>query len=207
MARAKNQAKRRRDLISAAQRAIATRGLGALRLKDVADEAGVTGPAVSYYYPDLDELLVDVYERHIESYIAKAPEVVVGLESPWAQIEAAVAQDLPEGPNDVDAIIMYQFSGEPRFNRTYRSMSAALRKCQTGIYRSIIEIGVGLGVFSPELDSTLLASTLVALADSYGLQVVVGEPGMTRERAHREICQVAAGLLGIEWPDGVVDNL
>lgn len=201
VARPRNQAKRRRDIISAAQRAIATRGLGALRLKDVAEEAGVTGPAVSYYYPDLDELLVDVYERQIESYISRAPSVVVGLTHPWDQLEAAMAQDLPEGPNHVDAIIMYQFSGEPRFSRTYRTMSSALHSCQMGIYRSIIDSGITRGVFSPTLSPESLAGVVIALADAYGLQVVVAEPNMTKRTAHHEMCKVVADLLRFSIDD------
>lgn len=184
--------------MSAAQRAIATRGLGALRLKDVADEAGVTGPAVSYYYPDLDELLVDVYERHIDAYIAKAPQVLESEGTPWQRILAAIDQDLPTGPDDIDSIIMYQFSGEPRFNRTYRRLSSSLRTCQTDIYASLIESGIESGDFEPRLDTGILAEAIVALADAYGLQVVIGEPGMTRDVARTTIGTVTAELLGYD---------
>lgn len=198
MARPKNQKKRRQDLMAAAQRAIATRGLGALRLKDVAEEAGVTGPAVSYYYPDLDELLVDVYRRQIQESIERGPAAISGLDDPWDQMVAALHVDFPEGPDDVDAIITYQFSGEPRFAKTYGGMSAALHASQIGLYRSIVDTGIALGVFSPDLDSQKVARGIVALGDAYGLQVVVDEPGMDRETALREILEIVASLLQVE---------
>ncbi|HLT96107.1 MAG TPA: TetR/AcrR family transcriptional regulator [Acidimicrobiia bacterium] len=200
MARPKKQEKRRRELMEAAQRAIATRGLGALRLKDVAEEAGMTGPAVSYYYPDLKELLVDVYERQAQLYLTEAPRVLEGSRDPWTRLTDAVLQDLPTGPDDVDSIIMYQFAGEPSFIETYRELSSTLHERQVEIYSSIIEAGMDAGVFSPALPVDLVARTIIALADAYGLQVVVGEPGMTRQLALHEILAAAGDLLRTDRP-------
>lgn len=184
-------------MMDAAQRAIATRGLGALRLRDIADEAGVTGPAVSYYYPNIDDLLVDVYNRAIQRAIERGPEAISDLEDPWDQLVTLLGEELASGPDDVDSIIMYQFSGEPRFSRTYGAMSAALHSSQIGLYRSVIDSGVTQGRFAPDLDSVVAARAIIALADAYGLQVVVGEPGVTRESAVAEITEIARSLLRV----------
>lgn len=200
IARPKNQTKRREELIDAAQRAIATRGLGALRLRDIADEAGVTGPAVSYYYPDLDDLLVDVYQREMELLIKRGPEAIAGLVDPWEQLVVAVHQALPTGPDDVDAIITYLFSGEPKFARTYNTMSAALHTSQESFFRSILDAGITTGAFTPSLDSATIARAIIALSDSYGLQVVFEERGMSRDMAADETLRIAAALLGVHEP-------
>lgn len=201
MARPKNQAKRRRELVAAAQRAIASRGLGALRIKDVAEEAGVTGPAVSYYYHDLDDLLVDVYRRLIHEQSVKGPAAIAGLQDPWEQLIALLDVDLPSGPDDVDAVLTYQFAGEPRFARTYGAMSSALRATQVGLYRSVIDTGVTTDRFRPRLESQAVARAVVALADSYGLQVVADEPGVTRASALAEVVDAAAVLVGLDSCD------
>lgn len=198
IARPKNQTKRREELIAAAQRAIATRGLGALRLRDIADEAGVSGPAVSYYYPDLDELLVDVYQRQIEIVTERRPAAIAGLDDPWGQLVATVHQDLPTGPDDVDAVITYLFAGEPRFNRTYGAMSSELHEREISFFCSILEAGIASGRFAPKLETATIANAIVALSDSYGLQVILEERGMSREDAAAETLRVAAVLLGIE---------
>lgn len=195
MARPKNQADKRRELMDAAQRAIATRGLGALRLRDVADEAGLTGPAVSYYYPNIDDLLVDVYSRAIQGAIARGPDAIAAVSDPWEQLRALMAEDLATGPDDVDSIIMYQFAGEPRFSRTYGAMSAALHSSQQALYRSVIDHGVREGRFGSDLDPAVSARALIALGDAYGLQVVIGEPGVTKASALAELCAIAASLL------------
>lgn len=198
IARPKNQTKRREELIAAAQRAIATRGLGALRLRDVADEAGVSGPAVSYYYPDLDELIVDVYKRQVEIVAERGPSAISGLDDPWDQLVAAVYNDLPTGPDDVDAVITYLFAGEPRFNRTYSKMSSALHESQIRFFGSILDAGIAGGRFTPNLETATIANAIVALSDSYGLQVILEERGMSRSVAAEETLRVAASLLGIE---------
>lgn len=198
MARPKNQKQRRRDLIAAAQRAIATRGLGALRLKDVAEEAGVTGPAVSYYYPDLDDLLVDVYRRMLELSIEEGPSVIAGVVDPWEQMVALIDADFPDGPDDIDAIITYQFSGEPRFSKTYAAMSSALHAAQVGRYRPTVDAGITQGTFRPDIDPAAAVRAIIALGDAYGLQVVVGEPGASREEAVTEVIEIAASLLRAE---------
>lgn len=198
IARPKNQTKRREELIAAAQRAIATRGLGALRLRDVADEAGVSGPAVSYYYPDLDELIVDVYKRQIDIVAERGPIAISGLVDPWDQLVAAVSNDLPSGPDDVDAVITYLFAGEPRFNRTYSKMSSALHESQISFFGSILDAGIASGRFRPKLETATIANAIVALSDSYGLQVILEERGMSRSAAAEETLRVAASLLDIE---------
>ncbi len=198
IARPKNQTKRREELVAAAQRAIATRGLGALRLRDIADEAGVSGPAVSYYYPDLDDLIVDVYKRQTDIVAERGPVAIAGLVDPWDQLVAAVYNDLPTGPDDVDAVITYLFAGEPRFNRTYSKMSSALHEHQISFFSSILDAGIASGRFAPSLETATIANTIVALSDSYGLQVILEERGMSREAAAEETLRVAAAILGIE---------
>lgn len=197
MARPKNQADKRRELMDAAQRAIATRGLGALRLRDVADEAGITGPAVSYYYPDIDDLLVDVYNRAIHHAIERGPDAIADISDPWEQIQALMAGDMATGPDDVDSSVMYQYAGEPRFSRTYGAMSAALHSSQQGLYRSVIDRGLCLGRFESDLDAAVAARAIIALCDAYGLQVVVAEPGVTQASALAELSMIAASILRV----------
>ncbi len=181
--------------MGAVGRVIATRGLSALRRKDVAEEAGVTAPMVSYYFPDLDELLIDVYKRQIDDYMQKSSEAIAGKESSWERLIAAVEFALPKGPHDIDSLIMYQFSGEPRFAQTYSKMSAKLHAHETSLYKSILDTGIADGLFKPDLDSTTISRTLVALNDAYGLQVVLNEPGMGFQSARDEILKVSASLL------------
>ncbi len=153
---------------------------------------------MSYYYPDLDDLLVDVYRRLIQLSIERGSMAVTGRDDPWSQLVAALHADLPSGPDDVDAVITYQFSGEPRFNRIYSSMSAALHLSQMSYFRSVIETGIAVGRFTTSLEPAVIARALIALADSYGLHVILEESGIDRQKAADEIVSVAASLLNVQ---------
>ncbi|HEY2687264.1 MAG TPA: TetR family transcriptional regulator, partial [Streptosporangiaceae bacterium] len=69
MARPSQQTARRLSLLAAAQRAVAQKGVTKLRLKDVADAAGVTPASVLYYYGEgIEALLVALYRQSIARY-------------------------------------------------------------------------------------------------------------------------------------------
>ena len=57
-----------RSFVEAAGRAVVRRGVRGLRVKDVAAEAGISAGLVSYYFPDLDDLLVDLHEHSVDRF-------------------------------------------------------------------------------------------------------------------------------------------
>src|SRR4051794_41802018 len=66
--RRKNQAERRQQLARAAREVLLERGAVGIRVKDVADRAGLAPSSVLYYYPSLDELLIEVSRGAIERF-------------------------------------------------------------------------------------------------------------------------------------------
>jgi AcrR family transcriptional regulator len=100
MARTKNQNVRRRQLTEAAGRAIIARGAAAVRLKDIAEEAGVTPGAVLYYYPDVDQLLVEVHRTAGERFCDGRMAALDQIADPRQRMLAAISSGLPTGPHD-----------------------------------------------------------------------------------------------------------
>lgn len=70
MARPRNQAERRRQLVQAATDAILQQGASNARLSDIAQEASLTPASVLYYYPDIKELFIAAFERSYQTYCA-----------------------------------------------------------------------------------------------------------------------------------------
>ena len=68
MARPKRQEARRDELVAAAQRAIVKNGPDGARLNRVAAEAGMTAGAVLYYYPDVEELILEANRVGMERF-------------------------------------------------------------------------------------------------------------------------------------------
>ena len=76
MARTKNQGKRRAQVVEAAQRAIVKRGIGSVRLHDVATEAGLTSGAALYYYDEISSLFSEVHQQAIERFCVAREDAV-----------------------------------------------------------------------------------------------------------------------------------
>src|SRR3954452_10379001 len=76
MARKKDQAARREQLIQATLDTIAERGLVGASLKSIADAAGISPRLVAYYYPDLESLIEAAHQAATERYYSSRQEVL-----------------------------------------------------------------------------------------------------------------------------------
>ncbi|MGH3447158.1 MAG: TetR/AcrR family transcriptional regulator [Nocardioidaceae bacterium] len=200
MARSKNQSARRLELLDAAEQALVERGRGDLRVKDIADVVGLTPTAVAYYYPDLEELVVQVYRRVTERYATNRARVVAGLSEPRKQLAAMIELGVPSGPDDRDGLLTYQLAGEPRAATRYADLSGSLFTTEVMLYSAIIGSGADAGVMSPVLEGAVVARALVALEDSYGLRIVVDDSGISHDEAVAEIRAVAETLVEASLP-------
>ena len=71
--------RRRRSILDAAAYLLSTKGYAALRLSDVAEEAGIRAPALYYYFSSKDELVEEVVctgigdvREHVSTAVAEA---------------------------------------------------------------------------------------------------------------------------------------
>jgi len=74
--RSRAKSDRRARLLAAAERLMAERGFLAVRLEDIAAEAGVTGPAIYRHFPSKEALLVELLVGVSTRLLAGAAEVV-----------------------------------------------------------------------------------------------------------------------------------
>src|SRR3954465_8397672 len=100
MARPRDQAERRRQLVAAAERVVLTRGAANVRLRDVAEEAGLTSGAVLYYYDELEHLLAETRQGGPEPFFRQGGDAGGALHGPRDQLRAAISCGLPTGPED-----------------------------------------------------------------------------------------------------------
>jgi AcrR family transcriptional regulator len=202
MARPKNQTARRRQLTQAAGRAIIERGAGAVRLKDIADQAGVTPGAVLYYYPDVDQLLVEVHRDAGERFCDARTAALDQITDPRLRMLAAVRSGLPTGPEDETVRTLYEMDALVGKSTLYAALSVSFFERQVALYQVILEAGVAQGLFTLSDDSATIARNIVALEDAYGLHVLAGNPTIDLAEAERLIvayarlatgCQLSAG--------------
>jgi AcrR family transcriptional regulator len=174
MPRPKNQAARRDQLNAAARRVIAARGVEATRIKDVADEAGMSPQSVLYYYPDLDQLIEEAIQHVVERFAERRLETVEGIDDPRAALVEMIREGLPSGPDDEDLRITYNAAGYLRDNAALGALIRSLTARQVEVYRRVLDLGASKGVFTLADSSQAIARNLVALEDAYGLYMISG---------------------------------
>ncbi|MDQ1604848.1 MAG: hypothetical protein QOE01_2693, partial [Actinomycetota bacterium] len=196
MARNRDQQQRRGQLVEAAERAVLKHGAAAVRLRDVADEAGLTSGAVLYYYGELDELLVETHSRAVERFCQQREDTVDAIADPREQLRAAVRAGLPVGPEDELVKLLYEFDGQGTRRQGYGRLSREYFARQVAIYHSILVAGQAAGQFRLTAPARDIGRNLVALEDGYGYYVVLPESGIDADAAESLILAYAEAATG-----------
>jgi AcrR family transcriptional regulator len=201
MARRKDQDARRAQLADAARRAVVERGLDGLRLKDVADQAGVTSAAVLYYYADgLDELVVETYQQAIDRFCERREEVAQQHADARDQLRACIDVGVATGPDD--ALVRMLFELVPRSLRDPQvsAMDDVLYDRQEAVYQAVLALGAEQGHFRLVDPVADIAGTFVAVEDGYQLEVLGGR--RTRAQVIGRIRGYARAVTGCDLDAG-----
>jgi AcrR family transcriptional regulator len=201
MPRTRNQAERRAQLIEAAARTVLQRGSTNARLRDVAEQAGVTPASVLYYYPDLSELLAAVYEQGTRTYIVRRQEAVDAAEDAPAKLRACVRSGVSfPGEAETTSRLLYEL-----LPVAFRHAAAAAQQErfvaeQTELYRHVLQTGADSEDFRLVAPAPFLARSFVALEDGYGIDVLTGiitaEEEEQRLLQHSELATGVRSFLG-----------
>ncbi len=175
MARRRDQEQRRSQLIDAAIDVVAEKGLVAVQLRDVAKAADLTPGAVLYYYDDLHDLLHQVYERATQRYSTEREAAIAGIESPAQQLGTMLAMAVPSGPDDTELRLLFEFDAMIFSDARYVEYARQYLRRQRGIYERLLNEGVTRGQFTLTTSAEVTARNLIALEDSHGFSVLIGE--------------------------------
>jgi AcrR family transcriptional regulator len=201
MARPNRQKERRADLVEAARGAILERGVIGLRLRDVAERAGISASALFYYYPGLDELLHDVARQAVERFCTERAQAVAAIADPRLRLRTMIRNGLPSGRDDSLCRLLYELSTVARRDPVQAARYIALYERQVAIYVGILEAGVAAGVFRLAAEVATIARNLVVLEDGYGLHAVMAVPTFDVATAERLIRSYAALAVGCNLED------
>ncbi|GAA3694491.1 TetR/AcrR family transcriptional regulator [Streptomyces iranensis] len=175
MARPRNQAERRAQLISATAATVVELGATATKLRDVARAAGVTPASVLYYYSDIQELFAAVFERSAATYFVSRQEAIATADGPVARLRACIRSGVPwPGEGEQSTRLLFEL-----FPVALRHENAAQRQRdfveqQADLYRQVLELGRDSGDFVLSGDASTLGRSFVALEDGYAMDLLVG---------------------------------
>ncbi|AXB48255.1 TetR/AcrR family transcriptional regulator [Amycolatopsis albispora] len=190
MARPSRATERRTELVAVARRAVVERGVLDLRLRDIADGAGMSSGSVLYYFPSLAELLREVQRDAVERF-CEARERAAAGQSPPARLRAMIASGLPTGPDDELCVLLYELGTISRRDPAYAARHIALYERQVRCYTSILEAGAATGVFDLADAPVTIARNLVAMEDGYGLHLTQAVSPLDRATAEELLLSYA----------------
>jgi AcrR family transcriptional regulator len=190
MARPSRAPERRAELIAVARRAVVERGVLNLRLRDIADGAGLSSGSVLYYFPTLADLLQEVQHEAVERFCTHR-EQAAKSGTPRERLLATIRSGLPTGPDDELCVLLYELGTIARRDPVYAARHIALYERQVGIYTGILEAGAATGEFTLTADAVAIARNLVALEDGYGLHLTQAVPTLERATAEAMLLSFA----------------
>jgi AcrR family transcriptional regulator len=195
MARPKDQERRRGELVDAAGRLAARKGMSDVRLRDVAEATGLTSGAVLYYFDGLDDLFFAAYERAIERFCVERERVVADIADPARALATALHLGVPTGADDVEIRLLYEFEAVAFRSRDCADLMASYVERQVGMYAAILESGVAAGVFTLQADARRVARNLIAGEDGHGVYVLTGQ--VAPEEVEALLLEQAAASTGL----------
>lgn len=173
MARKASRDERRAELSDAVARAVFARGLEGVRLRDVAEQAGIT-PAAVLYYGDLDALIYETYQKAIERYSQLREDTAEKFPDPREKLRVCIDHGVATGPEDT--LTRMLFECWPRCLRDARAaaLDSALTERQIAVYQGILVLGQSQGHFQLTEKPRMLAANFVAMEDGYQMEVLAG---------------------------------
>jgi AcrR family transcriptional regulator len=174
MARKKDQDARRAQLAAATERAVLDRGLAGLRLRDIAEEAGLTSGAVLYYYEDVDDLVQETYHSAVDRFCSLRQQRVDEHTDARRQLAAAIDAGVATGPDDTLPRLLFELLPRTLHSRWAAMLDSTLTERQIAVYQGVLILGREQGHFTLADPPALIAGNFVALEDGRQLDVLVG---------------------------------
>jgi DNA-binding transcriptional regulator YbjK len=174
VARPRDQVRRRGELVAATSKLVARKGLASVKLRDIADAAGVTSGAVLYYYDGLDELFTAAYDGAVERFCRDREEAVAGLEDAAARLVTAIRLGIPGGPDDAEIRLLYELEAVAFRSPECAALMAGYIERQVAMYASILDVGAAVGRLKLTAGARGIARNIVALEDGQGIYVLLG---------------------------------
>jgi AcrR family transcriptional regulator len=182
---------RRSAIVNVAYRLIAERGLEGLRFADVARESGINNGTLLYYFASKDALVQAVGAFVVEQFsqTGQPPHTVAPLE-PLAQLRWEFA-DARERLDDQVSVVYIELLARAQRDPAVAAVLRAIDAAWRGWLSSILERGRAAGVFRPDMDIALVATTIMAATRGVGVQALAGPDAQAAE----PVMDAVAGLI------------
>jgi len=195
---------RRIQILDAAAQVIGRRGLCETRISDIATVAGTSSALVLYYFASKDRLLAEALtyadERFYEETTAGLSAVQGARERLARLIDLSCPYDRPgDGRLDTWLLWLELWNRSPRDAEVATNRQQLDRQWREEI-ADIVRDGQAEGAFGP-VDPDDFALRFASMMDGLAVQVVLGDPDVTRARMLAVCLREAGRELGFDPGD------
>ena len=181
MPRPSVEAERRPQILAAACEVIATAGIPALRLSDVAREAGVSSGTVHYYFETKKEVITAAFEFNLVDSLARRQELLHSGKDSMAVLHDLVESYLPNDELSVRAWkVWLALWAEGSRDAVLQEINDRLYGQWRDVVAGVIADAQAAGTARPG-DAGVQANMLIGLLDGLAVQVVLASPNMSLE--------------------------
>ena len=188
---------KREHLLAAAARVLVRDGTAGLRIRDVAEEAGVSTGVVHYYFGSKDEILIEALRWAVRAPVERFAELRRDGDHLWA-LATLLEVSLPHPGILFDEYVLWL-----EFWTAVSHDPALLPLCEelATLYRDevaqLVLEGTAAGQFSPVAAPNDVAERLIALVDGLCFRSVVGYSWMPLDHVRELLRAFACEQLGI----------
>ena len=166
-------ARRKRAILDVTLSLVAAKGAGAVRLRDVAGEAGVSVGLLQYYFESRDQLIRDAFDQHARAVI----DVVTAADDPgappWDRMKAMLGAAVLRRDLGQSSALWMEFTAASLHDEQLRALAKATYEAWRALLAQIVTRGIETKAFRPSLPPELVVSCLVALIDGFELAVAI----------------------------------
>ncbi|MGB8404263.1 MAG: TetR/AcrR family transcriptional regulator [Mycobacterium sp.] len=192
MPRPSVEAERRSQILSAACAVIASVGIPALRLSDVARAAGVSSGTVHYYFETKKDVITAAFEFNLTDSLARRHELLASGKDSLAILNDLVESYLPKDELSVRAWkVWLAIWAEGTRDPVLQDINDRLY----GQWREVVAGVIGAAQredLARSGDPVVLANMLIGVLDGLAVQVLLESPAMTLATM-REVCKAFIG--------------
>ena len=195
--RPRRAGRNRDEVLAAAARVVAERGIDQTRFADVSDEAGVPISTLQYYFGSREDLILAVFDHAWRVEHEALAAALAETADPWDRITLLVSTGLEgfAGTDDVRGRLLLEAVRmgirDPETRADVLTDYTAWRSLLT----EAIEAGRADGSFSPTAPATTIALVALALVDGAGLPLALDDPALDESAAVDLVLSTVSTLL------------
>ena len=174
-----DHAERRREVLDATWRVIASQGLEAATTRRIAEEAGYSIGVLTHYFVDKEDILVSAHQlafAQARDRILRATADRNGLEA----LRRAILEALPlDDERHLEAQVDVSFLGQTVANEHFREIRSASHAGSRKLWRGFLEQAQRAAEISADQDTELLVDEVLTLVEGLSTQAIIDPERMT----------------------------